>query len=170
LQYSLLVTPQNTVQRIAQYIQQNMQAAGVQMSIVTKEQAALITAVILGQYQASGFILFGNPTLDTNYVFIANNTIAPVNQLALNFTRYNDPVLTDALNRARTTDNSDQQIADYKVVQEQFAKNLTFIFWTHDLQSIAYGNNVHGLTGYKLPDGQTALTQIVPLTFAAWKS
>jgi hypothetical protein len=71
---------------------------------------------------------------------------------------------------ARATDNEQKQIADYKVVQEQMAKNLMFVFWTHLLNTIAYNNNTHGLTGYKLPDGSTALTQIVPLTFATWKS
>ncbi len=55
-------------------------------------------------------------------------------------------------------------------MQEQLAKNLMFVFWAHLLQSIAYSNSVHGLTGYKLPNGKTALTQIVPLTFATWKS
>ena len=170
LTFSLLVTPAQTVQAIAEFIQQNLKQVGVNMSIKPEDQATLISDVILGNYQASGFILFGSVTLDTQYVFIVNNTIHPIGALSLNFTRLNDPVLTQAMDDARKTDSLNAQIAQYKIVQQQMGKDLNFIFWTHDLQSIAYSNTVHGLTGYTLPDGSTALTQIVPLTFAAWKS
>ena len=147
-----------------------MKQAGAKMTLKPEDQATLISDVILGNYESTAFQLFGAPTLDTNYVFIANSTIRPVGQLSLNFSRYNDPVLTQALDDARKTDNLEEQIEQYKIVQQQLATNLMFVFWAHLLQSIAYSNSVHGLTGYKLPDGQTALTQIVPLTFAAWKS
>jgi ABC-type transport system substrate-binding protein len=170
LSFSMIVTPQATVQRTGEFLQQNMSAVGASMSLITDDQVKLIQDVILGQYDSSAFLLFGTPTLDTNYVFISNKTIGQTPGLSLNFTRMNDPVLTQALDAARATDSLTQQIADYKVVQQRFAKNLNFIFWAHDLQSIAYGNNVHGLTGYPLPDGHTGLTQIVPLTFATWMS
>jgi ABC-type transport system substrate-binding protein len=170
LSFSMIVTPATTVIAIGTFLQQGMKQAGAKMTLKPEDQATLITDVILGNYQSTAFQLFGAPTLDTNYVFIANSTIRPVGQLSLNFSRYNDPTLTQALDDARKTDNLQEQIAQYKIVQQQLAKNLMFVFWAHLLQSIAYSNSVHGLTGYKLPDGKTALTQIVPLTFAAWKS
>jgi peptide/nickel transport system substrate-binding protein len=170
LSFSLLITPQQTVQSIAAFVKQNLATAGVQMTIHPEDQATLISDVILGNYTATGFILFGSVTLDTQYVFIAANTVQPVGKLSLNFSRLQDQVLTDALIKARTTTNQAEQVAQYKIVQEQMAKNVMFVFWTHDLQSIAYTNKTHGLNGYKLPDGSTGLTQIVPLTFAAWES
>ena len=47
-------------------------------------------------------------------------------------------MLTAALINARKTADQTEQIAQYKIVQEQMAKDLMFVFWTHDLQSIAY--------------------------------
>jgi peptide/nickel transport system substrate-binding protein len=170
LSFSMIVTPATTVVAIGTFLQQGMKQAGAKMTLKPEDQATLITDVILGNYDSTAFQLFGSPTLDLNYVFIANSTIRPIGQLSLNFSRYNDPVLTKALDDARKTDNLQEQIAQYKIVQQQLATNLMFVFWAHLLQSIAYSNSVHGLTGYKLPNGKTALTQIVPLTFAAWKS
>jgi ABC-type transport system substrate-binding protein len=140
-------------------VQQNMSAIGVQMTIHPEDQATLISDVILGNYTATGFILFGTPTLDTQSVFISANTVAPIGKLSLNFSRLADQTLTNALIKARTTTDQAAQVEQYKIVQEQMAKNVMFVFWTHDLQSIAYTNKTHGLNGYTLPDGSTALTQ-----------
>ena len=170
LSFSMIVTPQPTVIAIGEFLQQGMSQAGAKMTLKPEDQATLITDVILGNYVSTAFELFGSVTLDTNYVFIANNTIRPLGQLSLNFTHYNDPTLTQALNDARKTDDQAEQIQQYKIVQQQMGKDLFFVFWAHLLQSIAYSNTTHGLSGYKLPDGSTALTQIVPLTFATWKS
>jgi ABC-type transport system substrate-binding protein len=170
LTFSMIVTPQPTVVGTGTFLQQGMTQAGAKMTLKPEDQATLISDVILGNYQSTAFELFGAPTLDTNYVFIANSTIRPVGQLSLNFTHYNDPVLTQALNDARKTSDIAAQLKQYQIVQEQMGKNLMFVFWAHLLQSIAYTNSVHDLTGYKLPDGSTALRSIVPLTFAAWKS
>jgi peptide/nickel transport system substrate-binding protein len=170
LSFSMIVTPQQTVTATGQFLQQGLKEAGVSMSLKPEDQVTLIQDVILGNYQSTAFEQFGTVTLDTMFVFISNTTIKPVGGLSLNYTRYNDPVLTQALIDARKTGDVQQQIAQYKIVQQQLAKNLMVVFWAHLLQSIAYGNDVHGLTGYSLPNGDTGLTQIVPLTFAAWKS
>jgi peptide/nickel transport system substrate-binding protein len=170
LQFSLLITPAATVQSIAAFVQQNLKQVGADMQIKPEDQATLIADVILGNYTATGFILFGSVTLDTQYVFIAASTVQPIGKLSLNFSRLADQTLTAALDKARTTDDLSEQIAQYKIVQQQMAKDVMFVFWTHDLQSIAYTNKTHALNDYKLPDGSTAQTQIVPLTFAAWKS
>ncbi len=170
LSFTMIVTPQATVQATGAFLQQAMKQAGVTMTLKPEDQVTLIQDVILGNYQSTAFLQFGTVTLDTMFVFIVNTTIKPVGGLSLNYTRYDDPVLTQAMLDARKTGVLSEQIAQYKIAQQQIGKDLNFIFWAHNLQSIAYSNQVHGLTGYKLPNGDTGLTQIVPLTFATWKS
>ena len=105
------------------------------------------------------------------FVFIVNTTIKPVGELSLNFTRYDDPVLTQAMLDARKTGRPVRSRSrSTRSCSSRWARTSMFVFWAHNLQSIAYTNPVHGLTGYKLPNGETGLTQIVPLTFATWKS
>ncbi len=128
--------------------------------------------MILGNYQSTAFLQFGTVTLDTMFVFIVNTTIKPVGRAVAEL----QPLQRSHADPGRCSTPStrlgdlSEQIAEYKIVQQQLAKNLMVVFWSHLLQSIAYNNDVHGLTGYKLPNGDTGLTQIVPLTFAAWKS
>ncbi len=170
LEFNYLITPQPEVMSEAQAGQQQFKDIGVKMNIKTEDQATLIADVVLGNYQATGFILFGSNTLDTNYVFIADSTVRPPGQLSLNFTRNLDPVLTQALDDARKTIDRTEQIAQYKIVQQQMAKDLNFIFLVHNLEAIAYSNSTHGLVGQSLPDGSIKQTSVVPLLSGAWKS
>ena len=170
LRFNLMVTPQPEVMQIAQAGQQTYKDIGVDMTIVPVDQAKLITDTILGNYEATGFILFGTNTLDVNYVFLHSQTVKPVGQLSLNFTRNDDPILSKALDDARKTDNRAEQIAQYKIVQDQMAKDLNFIFLVHNLESVAYSNSTHGLTDQTLPDGKPMQISVVPTLYGAWKS
>jgi peptide/nickel transport system substrate-binding protein len=170
LEFTYLITPQPEVQAIAQVGQAQLADIGVKMTLKPEDQATLVSDVILGNYQATGFILFGANTLDVNYVFLSSKTVNPPGQLSLNFTRNNDPVLQQALEDARKTDDRTQQIAQYKIVQDQMAKDLNFVFLVHDLDVIGYSNQTHGLVDQTLPDGSPQQITVVPLLDQTWKS
>ena len=103
------------MQAIGTFLQQGMQQAGAKMTLKPEDQVTLIQDVILGNYQSTAFQLFGAVTLDTMFVFIVNTTIKPVGGLSLNFTRYDDPVLTQAMLDARKT--GDVQPADRRTTR-----------------------------------------------------
>jgi peptide/nickel transport system substrate-binding protein len=170
LEFTYMVTPQPEVQAVGVALQQQMEDVGVKMTIKPVDQVTLIQDVILGNYQASGFVLFGAPTLDLNYVFISEKTVAPVGSLSLNFTRNADPVLSKALDDVRATGDPDEQDAQYKIVQDQMAKDLNMIFLVHNIEAIAYSNTTHGLVDQELPDGSPKLISLVPNLYAVWKS
>jgi peptide/nickel transport system substrate-binding protein len=170
LEFTYLITPQPEVQAIAQVGQAQLADIGVKMTLKPEDQATLVSDVILGNYQATGFILFGANTLDVNYVFLSSKTVNPPGQLSLNFTRNNDPVLQQALEDARKTDDRTQQIAQYKIVQDQMAKDLNFVFLVHDLDVIGYSNQTHGLVDQTFPDGSPQQITVVPLLDQTWKS
>jgi peptide/nickel transport system substrate-binding protein len=170
LEFSFLVTPQPEVQAVGAAIQQQMDDIGVKMTIKSEDQVTLIQDVVLGNYQASGFVLFGTPTLDLNYVFITDKTVAPVGSLSLNFTRNADPVLSKALDDVRRTSDRAEQDAQYKIVQDQMATDLNMIFLVHNIEAIAYSNNTHGMVDQTLPDGSAANISLVPNLYNVWKS
>ena len=140
------------------------------MTLKPEDQATLVSDVILGNYQGTGFILFGSTKLDVNYVFISANTVKPVGQLSLNFTRNSDPILEQALQDARKTDDPTEQAAQYKIVQDQMAKDLNFIFLVRNLDVVAYSNQTHGLVGQTLPDGSPMQNSVLPTLDQAWKN
>ncbi|MGZ4705216.1 MAG: ABC transporter substrate-binding protein, partial [Acidimicrobiales bacterium] len=170
LEFTYLLTPQPEVQALGTSLQQEMLDIGVKLNLKIEDQPTLIQDVILGNYQASGFVLFGSNTLDVNYVFISDKTVAPPSQLSLNFTRNSDPVLTQALDDARKTSDRDEQNAQYKIVQDQMAKDLNMIFIAHNIDAIVYSNSTHGLVDQTLPDGSPTQITAVPNLAAVWKS
>jgi len=170
LEFTYLITPQPEIVAIGEVGQASLAEIGVKMTLKPEDQATLVSDVILGNYQGTGFILFGSTKLDVNYVFISANTVKPVGQLSLNFTRNSDPILEQALQDARKTDDPTEQAAQYKIVQDQMAKDLNFIFLVRNLDVVAYSNQTHGLVGQTLPDGSPMQNSVLPTLDQAWKN
>jgi hypothetical protein len=61
------------VQALGTSLKQEMSDIGVKLNLKSEDQATLIQDVILGNYQASGFVLFGTNTLDLNYVHLGQD-------------------------------------------------------------------------------------------------
>jgi ABC-type transport system substrate-binding protein len=171
LSFTLNVTPDPNVVRVAELGQQMMQDAGIQMDINRLDQTQLLLEALGGQFEATGFILFGAPHLDRDYVFIHGDNTAPIGESALAFTRMDDPTLNDALDAARATDDLDEQIAQYKIVQEQLAKDLAFVFVVHSEAADFAQNNVRDVVTWTFPDSEVkGLGQegAVVMTYQIW--
>ncbi len=151
LAFTALVPPDPAYLAIAQALQADAQNAGIDVEIEPIEQTQLITRVLTGDYQASGFILFSSPTFDRAYPFIATPS-SPAPAISLNFTRNDNPVITEEMNKARATDDREEQVTAYRVVQEEMAKDLDRIFLVHNVGGVAYANEVHGFRNITFPD------------------
>jgi ABC-type transport system substrate-binding protein len=151
LAFTALVPPDPAYLSIAQALQADAQNAGIYVEIEPVEQTQLITRVLTGDYQSAGFILFSSPTFDRAYPFIATPS-SPSPAISLNFTRNDNPVITEEMDKARATDDRDEQVAAYRVVQEEMAKDLDRIFLVHNVGGVAYANNVHGFLSATFPD------------------
>ncbi|MBI2706580.1 MAG: ABC transporter substrate-binding protein [Actinobacteria bacterium] len=170
LRFTALIPPEPTYQRIAQALQQRAKEFGVQVDLQAVEQTKLITDVLGGNYQASGFVLFSTPGLDRGYVFIATD---PTPGLSLNFTRYLNPNIKKAMDDARATDDPAKQAEAYKTVQKEMAKDLDKIFLVHNVGAVVYRNNVHGVRNTKFPGTDIpayAGFATTPFFTATWKS
>lgn len=174
LAFSANITPDPAVGKVAQVLQQQAAEAGIQVSLNSEEQVKLIVDALTGNYQATGFILFGSPHLDREYVFVA----APPKengQTSLNFTRNglgncdaegkncspngaNDKIVA-AMDKARTTSDFAKQKEQYDIVQREMANNLNFLFLVQQANAVVYDKNVHGAKLWQLPDenGQPGL-------------
>jgi ABC-type transport system substrate-binding protein len=170
LKFSTLIPTDPAYQSIAQAMQERAGQAGIQVQLQPIEQAQLITNVLSGDYQSSGWILWSSPTLDKGYVFLATDP-QPAG-LSLNFTRFKDDKIKDAMNAARATPDREEQINQYRVVQEQLAQDLQMIFLVHYVSGLAFDNNVHGLTNATFPGTESVAEGgggvSSPFTSTAW--
>lgn len=166
LTFSANILPEPSIMRIAQTLQQQALDVGIEVELDSMDQTTLIVRALTGDYQATGFILFGARLLDRDYVFMADY---PPGENPLNFTNNDNQRIVEALDRARETDDEEAMAEQFAVVQEEMAEDLNFIFLVHNLASIVYDNNVFGLADWTLPDGEAGGRTTTQLLFAeAW--
>ncbi len=79
---------------------------GVDVTLNLTDQSTLIVSAVTGDFEATGFITFGDPNIDQ--IFFSNDTLKPVGEISLNFTRLRDDELTDDLHQARARPMSRQ--------------------------------------------------------------
>jgi peptide/nickel transport system substrate-binding protein len=150
LEFSLILPPDPQYLAIAQTFQAQMAELGITVNLQTMEQTVLIrTVVVSGDYQAAGFVLRSSPSPDQSYTFLA--TKANPNGLSLNFTRFDDPAITAAMNDFRAAGDPAVRVDAMKKVQQELASNLPMIFLVHARAALAYMNKVHGLRNTTFP-------------------
>jgi len=156
---------------LGQFIQQELQPAGIDVQVQQTDTTTSIGKILTGDYQAGFFAMWSVPTLDKGYFFVASKPSQ--SGISLNYTRMDDPAITKAMDDARSTAERNQQIADYDIVQKQMATNLDRIFLYHGRNASAFDKRVHGFTTATFP-GMTdrAFAPDVTISFytAMWVS
>jgi peptide/nickel transport system substrate-binding protein len=164
LAFTANILPVPEIQRIAQTMQQQAADAGIQVTLDAMDQPTLLVRALTGNYEATGFILFGSPLLDREYVFIAD---FPAGN-PLNFTRNANPAIVEALDAARATQDRSLQAEQFAKVQRELAKDKNFVFMVHNIAAVVYANGVFGIADQTLPGGSTAGRTITPRLAEAW--
>jgi ABC-type transport system substrate-binding protein len=175
LSFTLSISTSPESAALGQALEAQFGAAGIDVALDSSEPVTLIVKTFGGNYQAATFSLFASPSIDTNYAFIAGPA-APIGETSLNFARVSEAdnaELIAALDEARTTDDPEQQRAQYAIVQREMADNLGFVFLVRLTTAVAYANDVSGAQLYRLPgpDGEPAelaLARTAPMTFNLW--
>lgn len=156
IQYSTTNSTRNL--ETAEFVQQQWQAAGMEISIQQVEQVQLITNALLGKFQVTAWRQFAAPNPDANYVWWSIPTSSPIGQLSLNFARNQDPVIQQALTTGRTSLDAATRTAAYNTINKQFAKDLPYIFANKTIWGCYANQKVQNFNGLNLPGGQQALS------------
>jgi peptide/nickel transport system substrate-binding protein len=158
--FEVLIPPGNDVLSIAQYLQQQGDAIGVQVELVTREQTAFIIEVLTKDYTAAAFRIpfFTHPDLLAPFLLSSGVKDAP--EFALNATQVENPAIDAAFAAARATDDVEEQRAQYAIVQREVNEDMARIWLMHDIEVIAARNGVRDTTTWEFPDGTPGLGQI----------
>jgi ABC-type transport system substrate-binding protein len=164
LAFEANIIPTPEVQNIAQALQQQAREAGIEVTLQTLDQPKLIADALTGDFDATGFILFGAPTLERDSVFFAD--LPPGS--ALNFTGNSNPEIIAALEQLRSTLDPEVQKEAFGRIQQEMAKDNNFAFLVSQLTAIGFSTKVFGLADMSLPDGGTAQRSINPFLTETW--
>ncbi len=143
-----------SAQPAMQYLQQELGAVGIELDLQEVELARFVQQFVGGDYDTvylGGF--FGAADPDGSYPFITSKGAAPETLIKLNFARYRNPVVDEALQEQRRTDDETARRAAWATIWNAFATDLPYAFLYHDNVAWVTRSDVHGLENPTTPEG-----------------
>lgn len=151
--FTLLISSNNpTTLQEAQFIQSELQSAGITMTIKPETFTAEVTDVQTFNYQAASLGWTGSldPDGSTYPLFTTTG--------GFNYTKYSNPQVDTLLNQARTVTNQAQRISDYQQAQQMIVQDSPYIFINHPAVYQATTTNVKNYA--LLPSGVLNFTSV----------
>jgi peptide/nickel transport system substrate-binding protein len=148
------ITSQNTTSLLQQLelSEQFWEDVGMDVTITTLEQSALIQTAIDGEYQ--GLTFRNYPGIDPDGMYVwwygAGNPV--------NFPRFDDPVVNDLLDRGRSTADPVERRQIYEDLNRRVNEQHYFFWTTWSIWFIPLNPDFHGVTGASPPDGPSNYT------------
>jgi peptide/nickel transport system substrate-binding protein len=155
--------PDPATTRIAEYIQQQFENAGMQVTLATIQQAQAISTALLGTFQSIVWQQFGAVNPDLNYIFWSPTNA--VQAFAGNMARNTDPTMEAALLRGRQSPAESDRAAAYQEVGRLMGSDIPYIWTDRTVWSIGAQPTVQNWNNPTTPAGGPAFGMI---TGAIW--
>jgi len=162
--YSVLSTPVATQQ--GELIRSMLEQAGMTVTVNATDASTFIVNGALGQYEMIQWGQFGSPDPDYEHVWWYSANANPPGQLALNFPRNRDPLVDEALNKARSTDVFDTRKQAYVELQERFAADVPYAFLDYPTPVKVAQIKVRDMLQNTLPNGEPSIAMGGPGSFS----
>jgi peptide/nickel transport system substrate-binding protein len=141
---------------MAQALAYAWSSVGIKTEVaVVDRQRALLTAVA-GLYDAMLFAYDAATDIDSLYVFWHSSTVRPIGQVGLNYTRFADPVIDQALDEGRESSDPAIRRPAYERLQRRFAETVPYIWLARLDWVIARRPRVYDARNVTLPGGAVA--------------
>ena len=142
--------------QLMELIQAELSTVGIKTTITQVQQSEFITNAVYGKYQAYLWRQFANVTPDGNYVWWTSGTAAPVGSPALNFARFKDKQIDEALARGRTIADLAARDKVYQEIGVRFGVIKPYLWLSRCVWCVVAKPSVGGLMTPSLPNGGTA--------------
>jgi len=146
LEFSIISTPDPGVVKSVQFLQAEAEKCGAKVTLDTRDQAALISTALGGNFQAISWRNHPGGDPDLQYVWWKGG--APTN-----FSRFNDPKIDSLLDLGRVTPDKAKRQEIYADINKQFSSELWSLWLQWSLWTIGSQPGVNGILGPDMPDG-----------------
>ncbi len=144
LEFTFLASADVNNARDAQLFAPAFEAAGMKVKIVQRPQINLLGQVAAGDYQLSQFRLFSNPSPIVDATFYRS---AAIQAISLNFPRYGNPEIDQAVEKAAGTDDRIKQDPDFQRISRIFAEQVPYVWLGQLTWALAANERVNGVAG-----------------------
>jgi peptide/nickel transport system substrate-binding protein len=161
LSFELLFPDDPGLAPLGQLLVAQLEAAGVDVTLNVLPTDQIAERTRMGQYDAAVMSSFAGGQPDEDYGLIYGKGISIVPGVeSPNLARFRDPIVDEALDKARATNDISKQADQYQKVQEELAREAPYVFLVHLQGSLIAGKNVQGLTHWTLPDGSPGISEL----------
>lgn len=163
LEFSMLAVSEVQYAQADQLLKKMWEEAGMKVTLDSQVQADQIIQVILGNYQAADFRLFGQPDPDSDFYWWSSGTVAPVGGVSLNMPRFANAATDAALAQGRATTDAAARNESYQAFEKEYNANVPIIWLARTDWMIASDTSVHGY----LPALNGSIASVIPKTWIA---
>lgn len=118
----------------------------IEVSLVPIEQGQYIGLALTGAFQAQGWRNHGGTDPDSQFLWWHSATASPIGSLALNFGRFQDPVIDQNLGIQRVTPDPDARREAAEAINRSFGENVWNLWNTWTLWGVISNGNVQSIT------------------------
>jgi ABC-type transport system substrate-binding protein len=145
-------TPDPSTTRIAEYLQAQLQTAGMKVTLAPVQQADIINTALLGSFEAQVWRQFGAVDPDLNYIFWSpTNANTPL--FSINMARNTDPYMQVALLQGRQSPAQSDRITAYQEVSKLMGKDIPYVWFDRSTWAIAAQPKVENFANPSTPAG-----------------
>jgi ABC-type transport system substrate-binding protein len=155
--------PDPSTTKIAEHIQQQLEAVGMKVTLSPIQQAQLISAALLGAFEVQVWRQFGAVNPDLHYIFWSQTQINSA--FSVNMARNSDPAMEVALQKSRQSADAATRTAACQEVASLMGKDIPYLWTARTVWSIASRPTVQNFDNPTLLSGAKAFGMI---TGAIW--
>ena len=147
-----------------QFFIEAYEEAGMQVEVTAIPQINLVATVATGSYQMARFRLYNQPNPDTDSQFWRTSSIGDL--ISINFPRYENLAVDEAINRALAAEDFAGQDEAYQEVNRIFAENLPILWLGRSTWVLAADPSVNGI--YEGANGSIQTIGVKPWIGEIW--
>jgi peptide/nickel transport system substrate-binding protein len=142
--------------RVAEYVQQQLQAVGMKVTVNSIEQNELINDALAGTFEATEWSQFGGMSPDLNYVWFSTTTVND-HGISINMARNSDPRIEKALLTGMESAEAATRVKAFQAVNEYLAQDLPYIWTDRATWALVSTPGVQNWNNPTTPAGKPAL-------------
>jgi ABC-type transport system substrate-binding protein len=156
--FTLNHTPDASTTKDAEYLQAQLQTAGMKVNLAPVLQADIINVALVGSFEGQLWRQFGAVDPDLNYIFWSPTNINPV--FSINMARNDDPFMEVALLKGRESPNQADRVAAYQEVSRLMGSDLPYIWYDRTTWAVGAQSQVEDFAAPTTPAGAPAFALI----------
>ncbi|MCU0267012.1 MAG: ABC transporter substrate-binding protein [Acidimicrobiales bacterium] len=137
---------------LAQALQDQWGRVGVETTIDSQEETKFSLTLVTGDFDAIGTRIFNASDPDGDFIFYTEQTLGEPGAISLNFARYTNGEVEQALLDGRANEDDAYRRDRYAVVWQDWAENIPYLWLFQAKWTITSGDRVRNVGVLSIPD------------------